>query len=127
MAITLVTLAGPSGIKIYNNTDLDGTKDAVTSVSTKVYEVYVDNSANAGAASYVKLWNVASGSVTVGTTAPDEIIYVPGGARVTHYLMTVAGPGKTFGTAVTAACVTTAGTAGTTNPTSNVDVSIVMV
>ena len=127
MAITQVTLAGPSGLISYNNTDLDATKDAVKASSTVVYEVYVDNSANAAAASYVKLWNVGSGSVTVGTTAPDEIIYVPAGARITHYFTTVAAPGKTFGTALTAACVTTAGTAGTTSPTSDVIVTILYV
>ena len=127
MAVTQVTLAGPSGLIEYTNTDLNATKDAVKASSTVVHCVYVDNSANAGAASYVKLWNAASGDVTVGTTAPDEIIYVPGGARITHPMFTVAASGKTFGTAVTAACVTTAGTAGTTGPTSDVVVSILYV
>ena len=124
MAATKITQTGPSGLILYNNTDLDGTKDAVSAAASTLYQVYVDNSANASAASYVKLWDTASGSVTVGTTAPDEIIYVAGGARVTQTYLTVAAGGKAFATAITAACVTTAGTTGTTNPTSNVIVSI---
>lgn len=127
MAVTQVTLAGPSGIIEYTNTDLAEVKDAVKASSAVVYQIYVDNSANAAAASYVKIWNVASGSVTVGTTAPDEIIYVPAAARITVPMFTVAAAGKTFGTALTIACVTTAGTAGTTGPTSDVIVSILYV
>jgi hypothetical protein len=88
-----------------------------------VYYVVVDNSLN-GAASYVKLYNLASGSVVVGTTAPDEIIYVPANARITQVYSTSAAPGKTFGTALSAACVTTGGTAGVTSPSSSVVVTV---
>ena len=127
MAITQVTIAGPAGLIEYTNDDIAEVKDAVKASSAVVYSIYIDNSANAAAASYLKIWNVASGSVTVGTTAPDEIIYVPAAARITVPMFTVAAGGKTFGTALTIACVTTAGTAGTTGPTSNVLVSILLV
>src|SRR3990167_8105756 len=103
MAITQVTIAGPAGLIEYTNDDIAEVKDAVKA-SSAVYSIYIDNSANAAAASYLKIWNVASGSVTVGTTAPDEIIYVPAGARITHPMFTVAARGKTFGTALTIAC-----------------------
>jgi hypothetical protein len=120
MAITLVDIATPSGLSQYTDTSITNATDAVKASSAVLYSVLIDNSANAGAASYVKLYNVASGSVTVGTTAPDEIIYVPQGVVVTHFLYTGAVPGKTFGTALTACCVTTGGTAGNTGPSSSV-------
>jgi hypothetical protein len=97
--------------------------DAVKASSAKVYSVTIDNTLNASA-SYVKLWNLASGSVTLGTTAPDSVIFVPGSALVTETYFVGAAQGKTFATALSAACVTTGGTAGTTPPSSNVIVSI---
>jgi len=102
---------------------MGGTVEGIKASSAKVYSVIVDNSAN-GAATYVKLWNVASGSVVLGTTAPDEIIYVPANAVVTQVLYTGASQGKTFGTALSAAAVTTGGTAGTTSPTSATVVTV---
>lgn len=124
MAITQITLASPSGLIQFTDTAMGATVDAVKASSAKVYSVFVDNSGNGGAASYVKLYNAASGGVTVGTTAPDEIIYVPGGAVVEQLLFTSSTPGKTFGTALTAACVTAGGTAGTTPPTNPTIVTV---
>ena len=126
MAITQVNIPTPSGLVLFSDTAMGGTVDAVKASSAKVYEVIIDNSAN-GAASYVKLYNAASGGVTVGTTVPDEVIFVPGSAIITYFVFTSAGPGKTFATALSAACVTTGGTAGTTSPTSSVVVSILYV
>ena len=120
MATTQITLGYPSGTKIFQETDLEGTAIAVASGAATVYQVEVDNALNT-VASFVKLWNAASGSVTVGTTAPDWCLMVP--ASVKRSLSMV--DGVAFGTALTAACVTTAGTAGTTNPTSSVIVKIV--
>ena len=119
MTVSQIDLAPPSGAKQYINDDLDGTISAVKASSGTLYGLVIDNSANA-AASYVKLWNTASGSVTVGTTAPDWIFMVPASVKKTFSMP----EGIAFGTALSAACVTTAGTAGTTNPTSNVDVRI---
>lgn len=120
MAITQVTLASPSGLIQFTDTVIGSTADAVKASSAKVYSVFVDNSANGGASTYVKLWNVASGGVTVGTTVPDEVIFVPGGAIVEVLYFTSSAPGKTFGTALTAAALTTGGTAGVTAPTNPV-------
>lgn len=127
MAITNIQVANPAGFSQYTDTVMGSTVDAIKASSALLYLVTVDNSGNGGAAAYVKLWNVASGSVTVGTTAPDEIIYVPGGAIITQPYYTKIAPGKTFGTALTAACVTTGGTAGTTAPTNPVIVSLLYV
>jgi len=126
MAITQVVVASPSAETIFTDTAIGATVDAVKGSSAKVYWIIVDNSQNV-AASYVKLYNVASGSVTVGTTAPDEVILVPASVVITQVYSTGAGPGKTFGTALSAACVTTGGTAGTTAPSSSVVVTIAYV
>lgn len=120
MAVTQLDLSPPSGAKIYQNTDLDGTISAVKASAATLYALIIDNSASA-AISYVKLWDVASGSVTVGTTAPDWIIAIAASVKKTITIP----EGMAFATALSAACVTTAGTAGTTNPTANVDVRIV--
>ena len=119
MAITQIVVASPSAETIFNDTAIGNANDAIKASSAILYYVIIDNSLNV-AASYLKLFNVASGSVTLGTTAPDEIIYVPAASIITHYFFTSAAPGKTFATALTAACVTTGGTAGTTSPSSSV-------
>lgn len=125
MAITQVVSASPSNEVVFTDTAMGNTADGIHSSSTVAYSVAVDNSNNGGAASYVKLYNLASGSITVGTTIPDEVIYVPAGAIVTLNFGTGVVPGKTFGTALAAACVTTGGTAGTIAPASTVAVSVV--
>jgi hypothetical protein len=125
MAVTTVNISSPSNEFVYTDTAMGTTIDAVKASSANVYSISINNTANAGAASYVKLWNLASGSVILGTTPPDEIIYVPQGAIITHnFLTSAATPGKTFGTALSAACVTTGGTAGVTAPSSSVIVTI---
>ena len=121
MAISTVDISSPSGLKKYRNTDLAEVIAGVDGTSGTLHSVSVDNTQNAGAACYLKLWNAASGSVTVGTTAPDIIIYVPAATKITL----VFHDGLVYGTALSAACVTTAGTAGTTNPTSNVIVELI--
>lgn len=124
MSITQVNLSSPSNFIQFTDTAMGATIDAVKASSALVYSVFIDNTANGGAASYVKLYNVASGSVTVGTTVPDEVIFVPGGAQIEHLLFTKSSLGKTFGTALSAACLTTGGTAGVTPPSSSVIVTI---
>jgi hypothetical protein len=124
MAITQVEVATPAGLFIFQDSAMGNSADGIKASSAKVYSVTIDNSANGGAASYVKLYNLASGSVVVGTTAPDEIIYVPGGAVITQYFFTGAAQGKVFGTSLSAVCVTTGGTAGSSSPASSVIVSV---
>jgi hypothetical protein len=105
---------------------MGNTADAIKSSSALVYWIFIDNSLNA-AATYVKLYNLAAGSVTVGTTVPDEVILAPANARITHVMYSNNIPGKTFGTALSAAAVTAGGTAGVTSPSSSVPVTIVYV
>lgn len=123
MAISKLNVSSPSNEIVFNDSAMGNTADGIKSSSAVVYNVIVDNSAN-GSAVYVKLYNLASGSVVVGTTAPDEIIMVPASSVVTQVYWTAAAPGKTFGTALSAVCVTAGGTAGSTSPSSNVSVTV---
>lgn len=121
MAISTVDISSPSGLKKYRNTDLAEVIAGVDGTSGTLHSAVIDNTQNAAAASYLKLWNVASGSVTVGTTAPDLVIMVPAATKLTL----VFHDGLVYGTALSAACVTTAGTAGVTGPTSDVTVELI--
>jgi hypothetical protein len=127
MSITQVPIATPSAIFEFTDTAMGNSADAIKGSSAVLYWILADNSANAGAATYVKLYNVAAGSVTVGTTVPDYVLYVPASGRVTQVLYTNNSPGLTFGTALSACAVTSGGTAGTTSPVSSVPVTLVYV
>jgi len=127
MAITSIVVASPAGETLYTDTAIGNTADSIKASSALLLWVKVDNSANAGAGSYLKLWNVAGGSVTVGTTSPDQVLFVPASAIATFVFSTGAASGMTFGTALSAACLTTGGTAGTTSPVSSVVVTVAYV
>lgn len=92
--------------------------DAIVSGAKKVHAIDLDNSANA-AGSYLKLYD--NSDPTVGTTVPDEIIYVRGTKRrrITYH-----DDKLEFATALSVACVTAGGTGGTTAPTSAVTAKI---
>lgn len=63
------------------------------------YDLYNNNAAQA----YVQIFNVASGSVTLGTTVPDMVIVIPAnGGRNVSYTAGVA-----FSTAITYAVTAT--------------------
>lgn len=120
MPVTTQTPILTTGLLIVRDTDADATSENdVSSGAAVLYAVQINNSANASATSYLKLYNNIA--PTVGTTAPDMILFAVGGAT-TNYAFP---KGISFGTGLSFACLTTAGTAGTTNPTS--DVSIILV
>ena len=126
MSVTQITVQSPSNETIYSNTAIGNTASAVKASSTLALYAVVDNTANV-AATYVKFYNVASGSVTVGTTSPDEVLFCPASVISTFQLQTGATAGQTFGTALTVAAVTTGGTAGAVSPSSNVPLLIAYV
>ena len=121
MAISTAPLTLTSGLKHVTDTDSDATsEDNINSGAATLHLVYIDNTANA-AKSYTKFWD--NTGPTVGTTAPDMVI--PCDASSTATLAIPAG--VAFGTAISFATVTDGGgTAGTTNPTSNVIVELVI-
>lgn len=120
MTTTQITLGYPSGTNLFTETAIGNTALAVKGSSATVYNLDIDNTAN-GSAVYLKLYNVASGSVTVGTTAPDSIVLVPASTR----LNLVFPLGQVYGTALSVCCVTAGGTAGSTSPSSSVIARIV--
>jgi len=93
---------------------------AVQASSTTIYEIEIDNTANAAEDNYVKFYNTA-GAVTVGTTVPDMVIEVRQGVSRTVVIPS----GLVYETGVAVATVTTGGTGGTTSPGSAVIVRIV--
>ena len=124
-ALAALEAVAGAAASIFNDTVCANAAVAVKASAGTLYAVRIDNLANASPV-YYKLWNVAQGSVTVGTTAPDEIIMVPASSIVLHEFKSGSPPvgGKAYSTAITHACVTTAGTAGTTSPTSPVLVEV---
>ena len=85
--------------------------------ATRVRTIIADNSDNA-ANSYLKIWDAKT--VTVGTTAPDFIFELPPNQACIFEMEEDSTGSVRFTTALSMACTTTAGTAGTTGPTSNV-------
>ena len=123
MAITTIDLGTPSGLKSYRNTDLDEVKAGITSASTVVHSITVDNG-NATEV-FLKMWNVAVGGVTVGTTPAQAVLMIP--ANVVDFTLPIP-KGWTFGTALTIACVLLAIENDATDPGATaVDVTILYV
>jgi len=114
MAITTVDISTPSALIEYTNTDLDEVKAGIKSSSTVVHSIDIDNPN--GAAVFFKMWNVAVGSVTVGTTAADAVLLIPASTRLVIPLP----GGWTFGTALTVAVVLNAVESDTTDPGASV-------
>lgn len=116
MAITITPLGLDGALKMIADTDIDGTaENNVNAGAATLLMADLDNAAN-GAVSYFKGYNNAA--PTVGTTAPELILMLPASGRRSFYFY---GGLTIFATALSFCAVTTAGTAGTTNPTSNVD------
>ena|ERR1700676_2210416 len=124
MPISTVNVSSPSNEIVFTDTAMGAAIDGIKASSAQVYSISVNNLLN-GTSVYLKLYNLASGSVIVGTTAPDQIVLVPANAIVVeNYFTSGSTPGKTFAVALSAACVTTGGTTGTTSPASSVIVSV---
>lgn len=101
--------------------DCDTTVEAVTTSSTDIHTVEIDNTLNEAAEDvWLHIFNSTS-TVTVGTTPPDASFPCRGGKRITYASI----DGWTLDTGVQVLCKTAGGTAGTTSPTNNVKVTIV--
>lgn len=118
MAVTNNVLL--TGVALLTDTSATSTAVVAKASSAVLYELELDNTANA-AASYFKIYN--HGSPTVGTTVPDWVIMVPAS---TSRSLVIPG-GLTFGTAMSYAATTAGGTSGSTSPTSAFDVKLVYV
>ena len=119
MTLSVSTQASPVGTKLIVQTDADeNANNDVTGAAGSVYQIDVDNEANADNAAYLKIYDNAS--PTIGTTSPDFVLKVP----VSQRRNLVIPDGWDF-TNLSFACVISGGTAGTTGPTSAVIVKIV--
>lgn len=118
MAVSRVTLADLAA-SLFRDTVSANSAVAVTTASTILYSVHIDNSANSGEAEFIKFWNTAS-AVTVGTTVPDMVLPVVAGGVVEF----VFPKGMVFGTGLAVATVTAGGTAGTSSPGSSLIINI---
>ena len=114
MATTLQSFGLDDSPQNISESDLTATvvQDVKAGVSGTLWNLDIDNSAN-GAASYVRIWD--NPSPTNGTTDPDIVIMIPASVRRTIEFV----EGFEF-TNLSFAAVTTGGTAGTTDPTSDV-------
>lgn len=122
MAVSNISIAQISGANLFVDDDNQNAAVAVKASSAVLYQLELDNTAN-GAPTYCKLFNVAAGSVVIGTTAPDLTILVPAATKITMVLP----GGLTFGTALSVASVTTKVESGSTSPSSSFVVKMVYV
>lgn len=121
MAVTIAPLGGLNGeFRTIRDADVDATVEKdVSDGPCTLYGARIDNSANA-AISYIHMWNNAN--PTIGTTAPDVVLPVNASDRVTYFFK----DGIAFSTSLSYAGKTVGGTAGSTGPTSDVIVELVM-
>lgn len=114
-SVNLSPVTGQGWPSIYTGS-IGATVTSVKASSGTIGGWYIYN-ANASVA-YVQIFNVASGSVTLGTTAPTMSIGIPASGAANLELAN----GLKFGTAITIAVTTTR--AGSTAPGSTVDINI---
>ena len=101
---------------VYRDEDIDETAVALKSSAGQIYWIHVVNLDATPV--YLHFWDVAQGSVTVGTTLELCSFVVPsqGDANGAGFTMQFA-HGIEFGTAITVACTTAIG--GTSGPGTN--------
>lgn len=93
------------GLSIFRSLDLDETEEDVKTSAGQLYGIWFCN--NATSTVYLKLYNAAAASVTVGTTTPVITLPIPGataGDDVTGVFSST--HGIAFGTAICAAATT---------------------
>lgn len=71
------------GASYYSNTALSSTKQQISSAACTVTGWAVHNPA--AATTYIQIWDLASASVTVGTTAPSWTLVLPAGATANMF------------------------------------------
>ena len=124
MSVKVTNLANPTASTLYTVTPTSGggsaTEDQLSASSTTLHQVHIDNTTNASATAYVKVWNAPASSVTLGDTAPALILPCPGGSTMTYAFP----QGTTLGTACSVSAVTTGGTGGTASMTNAITVYV---
>lgn len=123
MATTHKTTGAVDTREVHSITELGSTPVNISGASKVIHALSVDNSANAAAKTYLKIWNKST--PVVGTDVPDMVIPI-GPGDVWHASLTLGGLRGIYTAALAVAAVTSAAVAGTTSPTSpfNVDITI---
>lgn len=112
--MAVMTQYGVLGGKVITDTSVDASAvNNPTGGSGTLYYVEINNAANSSAV-FVKFYDHAS--PTIGTTSPDIVLRC--GAAESQYFNLP--QGIAFGTAVSYACTTAGGTAGTGSPSNAV-------
>ena len=115
MAFSLIQQVADAGTLQAVQTDATNTTDTLKSGSGTLFKVEINNTANSSAV-YVKLYNNAGGAPTGDGTDPNYVFKCPASTTKVYSCP----KGTAFPNALYARCVTTAGTAGTSNPTNDV-------
>jgi hypothetical protein len=68
---------------VYQTAELTGTVVGVRTGATLLRKIKVKATVFDSPVLYIQIWNTASGSVTIGTTAPIMVLQVPAGDAVT--------------------------------------------
>jgi|TARA_R100000315_G_scaffold62272_2_gene43032 hypothetical protein len=101
MATTLnqISIGSKASSKRIEITYTSGDQDKVAAETSarSIDQVIIDNT-NGTADVYLRLYDVASGSVTLGTTVPDAILPCSAGESIEYSFH----PGNAWGTAITA-------------------------
>jgi hypothetical protein len=119
VSVTTTPISSPFANAIVLDTDADNTpENNVRGGASTVYQIFADNTLNAGAASYLKFYDIAT--AVVGTTDPVLIIPIAQGGTANWVNLS----GFAFLVGLSFACVTAGGTGGVTGPSSNVTVRI---
>jgi hypothetical protein len=118
---TTASIADPLGNTLYTLTETSTkpTDEALDTSSGVIHAVEIDNTANSSVA-YLHIWDLAAASVTVGTTDEDFTFMAPAGKRITY----ACPEGSAYGTALTAALVSSPG--GSVGPSATVTAYILV-
>jgi len=111
------TMVAGDGADMLFDSDGDNTAQVIKAATGSLYSIEVSNSNSADA--WIQFFNVAAGSVTVGTTVPDQSYFVPANGAMDKVFSTPIA----FDTAITYACTTSA--TGNGDPTTGLIVNAV--
>ena len=112
---TTASIADPLANTLYTVTETS-TKPSAVALDVDggtLYAVEIDNTANSSVA-YLHMWNIAAGSVTIGTTDEHYTFMCPASSRVTY----ACPGGHVYPTALTAGIVSSPG--GSVGPSATV-------
>tara|TARA_R110000824_G_scaffold52371_1_gene145312 strand:- start:44 stop:412 length:369 start_codon:yes stop_codon:yes gene_type:complete len=117
MATFKTAIASAISSNSWTDTAASGTEVEASSAAITVHQVRIVNTANATKL-FLKCYNLAASSLTVGTNSPDLILPVEASSSVQYSFH----PGVVFGTALSYAVVTVGGTTGTSGPSTAITV-----